>query len=128
MQEVYKKIDEYNADKKRKIFIVFDGIFADMINNKKLNTIITKLFIRGRKLNIYLVFITQSYFKVPEDVRLNSNHFFVVKIPNKRKLQQIALNHSSDINSKDFIKIGKECTATLATDNPIRFRKNIFNI
>ena len=128
MQEVYKKIDEYNADKKRKIFIVFDGIIADMINNKKLNTIITKLFIRGRKLNIYLVFITQSYFKVPEDVRLNSNHFFVVKIPNKRKLQQIALNHSSDINSKDFIKIGKECTATLATDNPIRFRKNIFNI
>ena len=128
MQEVYKKIDEYNADKKRKIFIVFDGMFADMINNKKLNTIITKLFIRGRKLNIYLVFITQSYFKVPEDVRLNSNHFFVVKIPNKRKLQQIALNHSSDINSKDFIKIGKECTATLATDNPIRFRKNIFNI
>ena len=128
MQEVYKKIDEYNADKKRKIFIVFDGMFADMINNKKLNTIITKLFIRGRKLNIYLVFITQSYFKVPKDVRLNSNHFFVVKIPNKRKLQQIALNHSSDINSKDFIKIGKECTATLATDNPIRFRKNIFNI
>ena len=128
MQEVYKKIDEYNADKKRKIFIVFDGMFADMINNKKLNTIITKLFIRGRKLNIYLIFITQSYFKVPEDVRLNSNHFFVVKIPNKRKLQQIALNHSSDINSKDFIKIGKECTATLATDNPIRFRKNIFNI
>ena len=128
MQEVYKKIDEYNADKKRKIFIVFDGMFADMINNKKLNTIITKLFIRGRKLNIYLVFITQSYFKVPEDVRLNSNHVFVVKIPNKRKLQQIALNHSSDINSKDFIKIGKECTATLATDNPIRFRKNIFNI
>ena len=128
MQEVYKKIDEYNADKKRKIFIVFDGMFADMINNKKLNTIITKLFIRGRKLNIYLVFITQSYFKVPEDVRLNSNHFFVVKIPNKRKLQQVALNHSSDINSKDFIKIGKECTATLATDNPIRFRKNIFNI
>ena len=128
MQEVYKKIDEYNADKKRKIFIVFDGIFADLINNKKLNTIITKLFIRGRKLNIYLVFITQSYFKVPKDVRLNSNHFFVMKIPNKRKLQQIALNHSSDINSKDFIKIGKECTATLATDNPIRFRKNIFNI
>ena len=128
MQEVYKKIDEYNADKKRKIFIVFDGMFADMINNKKLNTIITKLFIRGRKLNIYLVFITQSYFKVPKDVRLNSNHFFVMKIPNKRKLQQIALNHSSDINSKDFIKIGKECTATLATDNPIRFRKNIFNI
>ena len=108
MQEVYKKIDEYNADKKRKIFIVFDGMFADMINNKKLNTIITKLFIRGRKLNIYLVFITQSYFKVPKDVRLNSNHFFVMKIPNKRKLQQIALNHSSDINSKDFIKIGKK--------------------
>ena len=82
-----------------------------MINNKKLNTIITKLFIRGRKLNIYLVFITQSYFKVLKDVRLNSNHFFVMEIPNKRKRQQIALNHSSDVNSKDFIKIGKKCTA-----------------
>ena len=139
MQDVCKYIDEYNADKERiLILIVFVDMIADMINNKKLNSIVTKLFIRGRKLNISLVFITQSYFKVPKDVRLNSTHFFIMKIPNKRELQQIALNHSSDINSKDFIKIYKKCTAepysflvndaTLASDNPLRFRKNLFNI
>ena len=69
-------------------------MIADMINNKKLHSIVTELFIRGRKLNISIVFITQSYFKVPKDVRLNSKHFFIMKIPNKRELQQIALNHS----------------------------------
>ena len=78
-----------------------------MINNKTLNQIVTELFIRGRKLNISIVFITQSYFKVPKDVRLNSTHFFIMKIPNKRELQQTALNHSSDIDFKDFIKIYK---------------------
>ena len=138
MQDVYKNIDEYNTDKERKILIVFDDMIADMINNKKLNSIVTELFIRGRKLNISLVFITQSYFKVPKDVRLNSTHFFIMKIPNKRELQQIALNHSLDISSKDFIKIHKKCTAepysflvndaTLASDNPLRFRKNLFNV
>ena len=138
MQDVYKNIDEYNAEKERKLLIVFDDMIAYMINNKKLNSIVTELFIRERKLNISFVFITQSYFKVPKDVRLNSTHFFIMKIPNKRELQQIALNHSSDINSKDFIKIYKKCTAepysflvndaTLASDNPLRFRKNLFNI
>ena len=85
-------------------------MIADMINNDKLNPIVTELFIRGRKLNISIVFITQSYFKVPKDVRLNSTHFFVMKIPNKRELQQIALNHSSDIDFKDFMNIYKKCT------------------
>ena len=103
MQDVYKNIEEYNTDKNRKILIVFDDMIADMINNKKLNSIITELFIRGRKLNISLVFITQSYFKVPKDVRPNYTHFFIMKIPNKRELQQIALNHSMDISSKDLI-------------------------
>ena len=107
MQDVYKNIDEYNIDKERKILIDFDDMIADMINNKKLNSIVTELFIRGRKLNISLVFITQSYFKVPKDVRLNTTHFFIIKIPNKRELQQIALNHSPDIDFKDFIKIYK---------------------
>ena len=98
----------------------------------------TRLFIRGRKLNISLVFITKSYFKVAKDVRLNTSHFFITKIPNKRELQQIALNHSSDISTEDFIKIHKERTAkphsflvndtTLASDNPLRFIKNLFNI
>ena len=112
MPDVYKNIDEYNTDKERKMLIVFDMI-TDMINNKKLNSIVTELFIRGRKLNISLVFITQSYFKVPKDVRLNSTHFFIMKIPNKRELQQIALNHSSNISSKDFINIYKKCTSKL---------------
>ena len=76
-----------------------------MINNKKLNSIVTESFIRGRKINISIAFITQSYLKVPKDVRLNSTHFFIMEIPNKRELQQIALNHSSDIDFKDFIKI-----------------------
>ena len=82
-----------------------------MINNKKLNLIVTELFIRGRKLNISIVFITQSYFQEPKDVRLNSTHSFIMKIPNKRELQQIALNHSSDIGFKNFMKIYNKYTA-----------------
>ena len=138
MQDVYKNTHEYNADKERKKSIVFDDIVAGMINNKNLNSILTEMFIRGRKVNISLVFITQSYFKFPKDVRLNSDHFFVMKIPNKRELQQTAFNHSSDISTKYFIKIHKKCIAelysflvndaTLASDNPGRFRKNLFNI
>ena len=83
-------------------------MIADMINKKKLNSKVTDLFIRGRKLNISLVFITQSYLKVPKDVRLNTTHFFISTVPNKRELQQIALNYSSDISSKDFVKIHKK--------------------
>ena len=92
MQDVYKNIDEYNPDKENKILIVFDDMIADMIHNKKLNSIVTELFIRGRKLNISLVFITQSYFKVPKNVRLSSTHFFTMKTSNKRKIQQINLS------------------------------------
>ena len=135
MQDVYKNIEDYNLGKKRKILIVFDDMIADMINNKRLNPIITELIIRDRKLNISIVFITQSYFKVPKDVRLNSTHFFIMKIPNKRELQQIALNYSLDIDFKDFMKIYKKCTAepysfsvndtTLPSDDPLRFRKNL---
>ena len=84
MQDVYKNIENYNPGKKCKILIVFDDMVADMINNKKLNPVVTELFVRGRKLNISIVLITQSYFKVPKDVKLNSTHFFIMKIPNKR--------------------------------------------
>ena len=77
MQNVYKTIDEYNVDKERKILIVFYDMIADMINNKKLNSIVTELFIRGRKSNISLVFITKSYFKVPKDVRLKTTHILL---------------------------------------------------
>ena len=135
MQDVYKNIENYNPKKKRKVLIIFDYMIADMINNNKLNPIVTELFIGGRKLDISIVFITQSYFKVPKDVRLNSTHFFIMKIPNKRELQQIALNHSSDIDFKDFMNIYKKYTkepysflvndTTLPSDNPLRFRKNL---
>ena len=104
MHDIYKNIDEYNIDKERKILIVFDDMIADMISNKKLNSIVNE------KINISLVFITQSYFKVPKDVRLNTTHFFIAKIPNKRELQQIAINHSSDINTKDFVNIYRKWT------------------
>ena len=86
MHDVYKNIDDYNPDKENKILIVFDDMIADMIHNKKLNPIVTELFIRGRKLNVSLVFITQSYFKVPKDVRLNTTHFFISKMFIKREL------------------------------------------
>ena len=93
------------------------------------------MFLRGRKLNISLVFISQSYFKGPKTVRLNAAHYFIMKIPNKRELQQIASNQSSDIDVKDFMKLYKDCTkepnsflvkdTTLPSDNSLRFRKNI---
>ena len=96
------------------------------------------MFIRGRKLNISLVFITQSYFKVPKDVRLNTTHFFIAKIPDKRELQQIAINQSSDINTKGFVNIYRKHTAepysflvndtTPSSNNPLKFRKNLFDI
>ena len=119
--------------KKNKILLVFDDMIADMIHNKKLNSVVTELFIRGRKLNISLVFITQSYFKVPKDVRLNTTNFFISKIPNKRELQKIAINHSSGINTKDFTNIYRKSTAEpysflvndtiLTLDNPLRFQR-----
>ena len=90
MEDVFKTIEDYNPIKKRKVLIVFDDMIADMINNIKLNPVVTELFITGRKLNISIVFITQSYFEVPKHVRLNSTHFFIMKIPNKRELQQTA--------------------------------------
>ena len=83
MQDVYQNTDEYNIDKEREILIVFDHMIADMLNNKKLNSIVTELFIRGRKWNISLVFIMQSYFKVPRDVMRNTTLCFISKIPNK---------------------------------------------
>ena len=138
MHDVYKHIDDYNPGKENKILIVFDDMIADMINNNKLNSIVTELSIRGRKLNISIVFIMQSYFKVPKNARLNTTHFLIMKISNKKELQQITINHSSDIDFKDFVKIYKKCTDepysflvsdnTLTSDNSLRFRKNLYNI
>ena len=120
MQDVYENIEEYKLGKKRKVLIVFDDMIADMINNNKLN--------------FSIVVITHSYFKVPKEVRLNTTHFFIMKIPSKRELQETVLNHSSDVDFKNFIKISKVyCRTifflvndtTLPSDNLLRFRKNL---
>ena len=133
MADIQKNIEEYNPNKKRKILIVFNDMIADMLSNKKLNPLVTELFIRGRKFNVSLFFITKffiTYFAVPRYIRLNSTHCFVVKIPNKREIQQIAFNDSSD-----FMNLYKKCTTkpysffvidtTLASDSPLRFRDNL---
>ena len=86
-------------------------MIVDVLSNKKLNKIVTELFIRGRKPNISLVFITQSYFAVAKNTKLNSTHCFVMKISNKRELQQIALNNSSDVDFQDFMNLYKKCNA-----------------
>ena len=137
MDDVYENIDDYNPNRKRKILIIFDDMIVDIMTNKKFQAIIKELFIRCRKLNISLVFITQSYFSVPKDVRLNSTHYLIMKINNKRELQNIATSHSAGIDYKDFMKIYRECTkepfnfmtidTTLPASNSLRFRKNLFD-
>ena len=136
MDDVYENINDYNPIRKRKKLIVFDDMIADIMTNKKFQAIIKELFIRCRKLNISLVFITQSYFSVPKDVRLNSTHYLTMKINNKRELQNIAINHSANIDYQDFLKIYRVCTkepfnfltidTTLPASDPLRFRKNLF--
>ena len=136
MDDVYENIDEYNPSRKRKIQLVFDNMTADTMTNRKSQAIIEELFTRCRKLHTSLVFITQSYFSVPKDVRLNSIHYLIMKINNRKELQNIAINHSADIDYQDFIKIYRECTkepynfltidTTLPASDPLRFRKNLF--
>ena len=135
MDDVYENIHDYNSSRKRKILIVFDDMIADIMTNKKFQAIIKELFIRCRKLNISLVFITQSYFSVPKDVRLNSTHYLIMKISNRKELQNIAINHSADIDYNNFVRIYRECTrkpysfltidTTLPASDPLRFRKNL---
>ena len=133
IDDIYENIDDYNPTGKRKILIIFDDMIADIMTNKNFQAIIKDLFIRCRKLNISLVFITQSYFSVPKDVRLNSTHYFIMRINNKRELQ----NHSVEIDYKDFMKIYREYTrepynfltidTTLPASNTLKFRKNLFD-
>ena len=137
MDNVYDNIHDYNSSIKRTIVIVFDDMVADIMKNKKFQAITKELFIRCRKLNISLVFITQSYFSVPKDVRLNSTHYLIMKTNNKRELQNIAINHFADTDYYDFIKIYRECTkepydfltidTTLPASDPLRFRKTLFD-
>ena len=117
MRDVCKNINFYNPDKENKILIVFDDRIAEIIHNKKLNSIVTKfnssnkhcLLEEGNWIFL-LFFITQSCFKIPKDVRMNTTHLFIAKIPNKRELREIAINHLSDISNKDFTNIYRECT------------------
>ena len=137
MDDVYENIDDYNPNRKRKILIVFDDMIADIMTNKKFQAIIKELFIRCRKLNISLVFITQSYFTVPKNVGLNLTHYLIMKINKKRESQNIAINHSADFDYKDFIEIYREYTkepfnfftidTTLPASDLLRFRKNLFD-
>ena len=100
MNDIYKNIEDYNPNKTGTLLIVFDDMIAGMPNNKTPNPIVLEFFIRGRKLNISLVFITQFCFVEPKNIRLNSTHYFIMKILNKRELQQIEFNHTSDIDFK----------------------------
>ena len=118
------------------ILIAFDNMIADMLGNKKLNPIVTELFIRRSWIsNICLDFFTRSYFVVSVNIRLNSTHYFVMKVPNKRELKQTAFNHSADVDFQDFMNLYKKCIekpysflvidTSLASDTPLRFRKNL---
>ena len=136
MDDVYEDIGNYKPKRDKKVLIVSDDMIADIMSNKKFQAIIKELFIRCRKLDISLVSITPFYFSVPKDVRLNSTHYLIMKINNKRELQNIAINHSADIDYQDFIKIYRECTkepynfltidTTLPASDPLRIRKNLF--
>ena len=106
---VYENLKDYNPTKNR-LLMVFDDKIADMESNKKLSPIVTELFLRGRNLNISLVFLSQSYSKVSKTIRIHTTHYFILKIPNKKELQQIASNHSSGIDFKDFMKLYKDYT------------------
>ena len=133
INNVCEDIDDYKSSRKRKILIVFEDMIADIMTNKKFQAIIKELFIRCKKLNISLVFITQSYFSAPKDVRLNSTHNFIMKINNRKELLNIAINHSADIDYNDCVRIYRECTrkpypfltidTTLSASDPLRFRK-----
>ena len=128
---------DYNPNRRIKVLIVFDDMIADIVTNKKFQSLIKELFIRCRKLNISLVFITQSYFFVPKDVSLNSTQYLIMKINKGKELKNIAINHSADIDYQDFIKSYRECTkepynlltidTTLSLSNSFRFTKHLFD-
>ena len=105
IDDVYENLEDYNPTKKRRVLIVFDDMIADMESNKKLSPKVTELFLRGRKLNISLVFISQSYFKVPKTIRLYVTYYIIMKKPKEREFQQVGSNHLPDIEFKDFMNV-----------------------
>ena len=100
MDDVFTNIDDYNKQRKRKVLIIFDDVITDIMSSKNFKAIIKELFIRCRKLNISIVFITQSYFRTPKDARLSSTHYVIMKIQSKKELQNIAQENSGDIDFK----------------------------
>ena len=134
MDDTLENIEDYNKKRKRKVLIVFDDMISHVMSNKKAQQVLKDLFIRCRELNISLCFLTQSYFSVTKDIRLNCTHYIIFKLNNKRELQNIAINHSADIDYKDFVKIYRNCTKerynflTIDTTQPVDKRfKNNFN-
>ena len=109
MDDIFSDIKNYNKKRKRKVLLVFDDMISDVMFDKKAQQVLKELFIRCRKLNISLCFIIQSRFNVPKDVRLNCTYYVIFKLNNKIGLQNIVIDHSSDIDYKDFIKIYRDC-------------------
>ena len=134
MNDVFTNIDDYNKQRKRKVLVIFDDMIAGIVNNKNFKGIVKELFIRCRKLNVSIVFITQSYFRTPKDARLNSTHYIIMKIQNKKELQSIAQENCGDIDLKDFLSMYQKFTndlyssmiidTTLPSGHSMRFRKN----
>ena len=134
MDDVLENIEDYNKKRKRKILIVFDDMISHVVSGKKAQQVLKELFIRCRKLNVSLCFLTQSYFSVPKTMRINCTHYILFKIHNKRELQNIVINHSADIGYRDFVKIHRDCTKepynllTIDNTQPVkRFKKNFNN-
>ena len=110
MNDVLEDINNYNKKRDKKVLIIFDDMIADIMRSKKFKAIVKELFIRCRKLNISIVFIMQSYFRTPKDVRLNSTHYILMKMGNKKELKSITEENSGHLDFKDFLKIYNYCT------------------
>ena len=110
MDDVLDNINNYNENRDKKVLVVFGDMIADIMRNEKFRAIIKELFIRCRKLNISIAFITQSYFRTPKDARLNSTHCILMKIGNKKELKSIAEEKSGHLDYKDFLKMYNYCT------------------
>ena len=110
IDDVLDNINNYNKIRDKKVLIIFDDMIADIMRNEKVKAIVRELFIRCRKLNISIVFVMQSYFRTPKDARLNSTHYILMKIGNKKELKSIAEENSGHLDFKDFLKIYNYCT------------------
>ena len=110
MSDALDDINNYNKNRRKKVLIVFDDMIADIEYNKDFKKIIKELFYRARKINVSIVFITQSYFRTLKDPILNSTHYILMKINNKKELKRIAKEKSGHLDDKDFLKIYNYCT------------------